>query len=427
MDLLEYQAKELFSEVGIPILPSQPLEDPSELKHLQIPYPVVLKSQVRAGGRGRAGGVRFVENTIDAIAAARAIFNLPIMGQYPQVVLAEARYDSQQEFLLAVVLDYQLQRPVLLGSAKGGIDVETLLEHLQIVVVEADFSAFYARHLAIKMGLKGQLIQSVSTIIEKMYHLFISQDLDLVEINPLGLGAEGEVMALDGKISVNDSALGRHPEIELLMTLQESGGADSVAAEELTTPKMMPKPRWLEGINRQGNIGIIGNSVGLALSTWDLIVQNKGKPACCLVIGEAMDNQLSWPTCLEGQLKQALTQISRVPGLKSVLVNILANSATSQDLTQAIAAYFQPSSEQILSLKGEERMERPTASISRSRRQRSSQSRPQQQSSGSLSFVIRLVGLELDSIKNSLGTIPVYWTDNLEQAVTQAISLTKSK
>ena len=83
MDLLEYQAKELFREVGIPVLPSQRIDHPRDLKRLEIPYPVVLKSQVPTGGRGRAGGIRFVENTIDAIAAARAIFNLPILGQYP--------------------------------------------------------------------------------------------------------------------------------------------------------------------------------------------------------------------------------------------------------------------------------------------------------------------------------------------------------
>jgi succinyl-CoA synthetase beta subunit len=92
MDLLEYQAKELFREVGIPVLPSQRIDRPTDLKALRIPYPVVLKSQVSVGNRGKAGGIRFVENTIDAIAAARTIFNLPISGEYPQVLLAEANY-----------------------------------------------------------------------------------------------------------------------------------------------------------------------------------------------------------------------------------------------------------------------------------------------------------------------------------------------
>ena len=107
MNLLEYQAKELFQEVGIPVLPSQTLDRASGLKRLQIPYPIVLKSQVPTGGRGQVGGVRFVENTIDAIAAARAIFNLPILGQCPQILLAEARYNVEQELFLAIVLDYQ--------------------------------------------------------------------------------------------------------------------------------------------------------------------------------------------------------------------------------------------------------------------------------------------------------------------------------
>ncbi|HBQ98035.1 MAG TPA: ATPase, partial [Cyanobacteria bacterium UBA11691] len=101
MDLLEYQAKELFAEIGIPILPSQCINHPAELKGLRIPYPVVLKSQVRAGGRSKAGGVKFAENTIDAVAAAQAIANLPIMGDYPDVILAEAKYNADQEFYLA--------------------------------------------------------------------------------------------------------------------------------------------------------------------------------------------------------------------------------------------------------------------------------------------------------------------------------------
>ena len=96
MDLLEYQAKELFREIGIPTLPSQTIKDPRQIKQLQIPYPVVLKSQVRAGGRGKAGGVRFVSNTIDAIAATRTIFQLSILGEYPEVVLAEAHYNTKK-------------------------------------------------------------------------------------------------------------------------------------------------------------------------------------------------------------------------------------------------------------------------------------------------------------------------------------------
>jgi succinyl-CoA synthetase beta subunit len=219
MDLLEYQAKELFREVGIPVLPSQRIDHPRDLKRLEIPYPVVLKSQVPTGGRARAGGIRFVENTIDAIAAARAVFNLSILGQYPQVLLAESRYDAEQEFFLAVILDYSLGRPVLLGSPQGGINVEAVIEKMQRVVVEQEFSPFYARRLALKMGLQGNLIEVVSGIIQKMYQLFVQKDLDLIEINPLAINSTGEAMALDGKISANDYAIGRHGELATLGTM----------------------------------------------------------------------------------------------------------------------------------------------------------------------------------------------------------------
>ena len=110
MDLLEYQAKKLFQRVGIPVLPSQPLSSASELKSLQIPYPVVLKSQVMASGRAKLGGVKFVSNTIDAIAACQSIFSLAIEKEYPKVVLAESRYNTQKEVFLAIMLDYKLKK-----------------------------------------------------------------------------------------------------------------------------------------------------------------------------------------------------------------------------------------------------------------------------------------------------------------------------
>jgi succinyl-CoA synthetase beta subunit len=224
MDLLEYQAKSLFRQMAIPILPSQRIDNLADLKGLKIPYPVVLKSQVRAGGRGRAGGIKFVENTIDAVAAAQTIFNLPIEDEYPQVLLAEAKYNADQELYLAVLLDPVARRPVLLGSRQGGMDVEGSIEQMQQVAVDQEFSPFYARRLTLKMGLQGDLIQSVSTIVEKMYRLFVEKDLDLVEINPLGISPRGEVMALDGKVTANDDALGRHPDLAALSEKRLLGG-----------------------------------------------------------------------------------------------------------------------------------------------------------------------------------------------------------
>jgi succinyl-CoA synthetase beta subunit len=423
MDLLEYQAKELFREIGIPVLPSQTIGEPRQLKQLQIRYPVVLKSQVRVGGRGKAGGIRFVGNTIDAIAAARAIFNLSIIGEYPEVILAEARYDAKQEFFLAIVLDSQLQRPILLGSNQGGMNVSSLLDNLQQVVVESEFSPFYARRLTLKMGLTGELIQSVSAIIEKMYRLFWEKDLDLIEINPLGISATGELMALDGKITVNDFALARHPEIfnltanknhrnltqnhgrvastnKPVLALDRFPNTEASFYEGLgerlfhkTQEQLEPivpvsvnlpeeEPQWLDWREKKGNIAIICNSLDLALVTWDLISQSKGKPACCVAVSE---------TTLPQHFPQILAKLEQLSGLKVIIVNILAESSISQDIAQIIRDYLQAKAQENLL---------------------------------SITFVLRLVEKPLNLLSEGLES-SLYWTDSLEEAVAHAYTLVK--
>jgi succinyl-CoA synthetase beta subunit len=331
MDLLEYQAKELFREVGIPVLPSQRIDHPRDLKRLEIPYPVVLKSQVPTGGRARAGGIRFVENTIDAIAAARAVFNLSILGQYPQVLLAESRYDAEQEFFLAVILDYSLGRPVLLGSPQGGINVEAVIEKMQRVVVEQEFSPFYARRLALKMGLQGNLIEVVSGIIQKMYQLFVQKDLDLIEINPLAINSTGEAMALDGKISANDYAIGRHGELATLGTMTRNRKDQSQTKSQLTE---------LNWTDTEGNIGILCNSSCLAATTLDLIYQAKGKPASCLIVDGLASLDLQATASGVQQLQDALQQIVSLEGIKVIVVNILSSTEASEEVAEAIANYL---------------------------------------------------------------------------------------
>ena len=420
MDLLEYQAKELFREVGIPVLPSQRIDHPRDLKRLEIPYPVVLKSQVPTGGRARAGGIRFVENTIDAIAAARAVFNLSILGQYPQVLLAESRYDAEQEFFLAVILDYSLGRPVLLGSPQGGINVEAVIEKMQRVVVEQEFSPFYARRLALKMGLQGNLIEVVSGIIQKMYQLFVQKDLDLIEINPLAISSTGEAMALDGKISANDYAIGRHGELATLGTMTSNRKDQSQTKSQLTE---------LNWTDTEGNIGILCNSTCLAATTLDLIYQAKGKPASCLIV----DGYASWDvqTSASGvqQLQEALQQIASTEGIKVVLVNILSSTEASEEVAEAIATYLLARVGETAMLNGVDWVEKPT--ITSHLPQRLNGTGTLERSSASLTgfpqFVIRLVGEKLDFTKEGWAAIPVHWIEDLDEAVACAISLSKSK
>lgn len=407
MDLLEYQAKALFRQMAIPVLPSQRIDNPADLKGLKIPYPVVLKSQVRAGGRGKAGGVKFVENTIDAVAAAQTIFNLPIESEYPEVLLAEAKYNADQELYLAVLLDPVARRPVLLGSQQGGMDVEGSIEKMQQVVVDQEFSPFYARRLMLKMGLQGDLIQSVSTIVEKMYRLFVEKDLDLVEINPLGISPKGEVMALDGKVSANNDALGRHPDLAALgekkadakLPGHRRGQVDRRSAHS----NLLHSPLELGGssqsqssnseslnlVELEGNIGVLCNGVGLTMATLDAVTYEGGKPANFVNLG-SLDRYDGTKT-LRDRLELSLELVSQDKSVKVVLVHILASTAASEATISAVVGYL-------------ERKARANRQVQ---------------------VVLLLVAIDRDGVKKRLGQLPVQLASTLDQAVAQAVSLAK--
>ncbi len=385
MDLLEYQAKEWFREMGIPVLPSQRIDRPRDLKGLKIPYPVVLKSQVRTGGRGRAGGVKVVTNTIDAIATAQTIFHLPILGEFPEVLLAEAKYNSDQEFYLAVVLDAVAHRPLLLGSPQGGIDVESSPEALQLVVVEQEFSPFYARRLAVKMGLQGKLIQSVSAIVEKMYYLFVQKDLDLVEINPLGVSSTGELMALDGKVTVNKQAIARHPDI-------------AVMAEKRNGQQHTTELNNRNEVEKSANIGVLGNGAGLLMATLDLVTDASSKPVTCINVGHGSKPDSSLPT-FGDRVQQGLELLSGDKNIQVILVNIISSVPNTPEIAEVISNFLQ-------------KRDRTTASKSRH--------------SHHPPLVVRLVGSDLDLAREQLASVDVKVVENLDEAVDRAVRLAKA-
>ncbi|MEG5163181.1 succinate--CoA ligase subunit beta [Microcoleus sp. AT3-A2] len=409
MDLLEYQAKSLFRQMAIPILPSQQIDNPADLKGLKIPYPVVLKSQVRAGGRGRAGGIKFVENTIDAVAAAQTIFNLPIEDEYPQVLLAEAKYNADQELYLAVLLDPVARRPVLLGSSQGGMDVEGSIEQMQQVAVDQEFSPFYARRLTLKMGLQGDLIQSVSTIVEKMYRLFAEKDLDLVEINPLGISPRGEVMALDGKVTANDDALGRHPDLAALSEKKQSsglarerrsphaGGDRSHSHSKVQqSPEFDPKSKSpisnsesLQLIELDGNIAILCNGVGLTMATLDAVTHQGGKPANFVNIGSL--DRYDAANALRDRVELGLELVAQDKSVKVILVNILGSASKTEEIIAAVAGYL-------------ERKARANRHIQ---------------------VVLRLVEIDADAVKKRLGQLPVQLASTLDEAAAASVSSAK--
>jgi succinyl-CoA synthetase beta subunit len=380
MDLLEYQAKELFHQMGIPVLPSQRIANPRDLKGLKISYPVVLKSQVRTGGRGKAGGIKFVENTIDAVAAAQAIFHLPIMGCYPEVLLAEAKYNPDREFYLAILLDSSTRRPLMLGSRQGGVDVESKLEHMQQVVVDQEFSSFYARRLALKMGLEGELIQSVSSVLEKMYNLFIQQDLDLIEINPLAVSTTGELMALDGRVVADDAALGRRSSIAAFIA----------TIPDITFPNLNGSAKGkltsdLKRVQLEGNIGVLCNGAGLMMATLDLIQNAKGKTASFVDIGGEYRHNCP-PETLQERLQQGLDLILADKSVKAVLVNVLGSVISCRQVAEGMTFYL--------------RNRKDTPPI-----------------------VVRLVGDRVEQAAELLAKSKIPMTDSLEDAIAKTVIL----
>ena len=383
MDLLEYQTKELFRQMGIPVLPSQRIARPTDVKELKIPYPVILKSQIHRAGRSKTGSVRLAENTIDAIASAQAIFHLPIMGQYPEIVLAEPKYETDLEFYLAIVLDNATRRPLLLGSQYGGLDIESKLEHIQRVIVDQEFSPFYARRLALKMGLEGVLIQSVSAVIEKMYQLFVRQDLDLLEINPLAVTAEGELMALDGRVTVNDAALGRQ---DNLASMVASSRNQAYQAQASVSSRLTCRFKPLEA---DGNIGIISAGAGLTMTTLDLLKQAGGQAASFVDLGEAYRCCLPQLSFTE-HFEQGLSLMVQDKSLKAVLINFIGTSISCLQIAETFA---------------------------NSIRRQSSQTSP--------SFVLRLVGAQFHQARELLMPMGISVVEQLDSAVDQVVALTK--
>jgi succinyl-CoA synthetase beta subunit len=403
MDLLEYQVKEWFGQIGIPILPSQRIDHPTDLKRLKIRYPIVLKSQVHAGERLKAGGVRVVETTIDAIAAAQTIFNLPILGELPELLLAEAKYQADQEFYLAIVLDTAVCRPVLLGCKEADIDWELAGEKIQYVVVEQDFSPFYARRLALKMGLQGALMQSVSAVVEKMYQLFVEKDLDLIEINPLAVSSSGQVMALNGNVEVNERAIGRHPDIV------------TTAAKMITRHFSSEINGYLgdwDGIDLNGKVGILGNGAGSVMATLDLVANAGGKPGICLNLRHASPADTS-PTTFRDRLEQGLKIRAAGKRMQVILINLLGSIPQSDEVIEVIASFIQHGGGEIKS----------AVIRSNGNKNRRENHFPR--------VVIRLAGSELDQAREYLTTIKspgeaAVVLENLDEAVAEAARLAKS-
>lgn len=289
MKIHEYQAKALFSRFGIKIPRGMTAFSREEaiVNCDYIGYPCVIKAQIHAGGRGKGGGVRVVHNRQEAEAAIDAILNKPLVtiqtgpeGMLVRCLLIEECLAIAREFYVGVTIDRQRACPVMMVSAEGGMEIETVArEHPDKIGKEWvtpgwGLPEYQIRHLISILGLNGELMKPAMALLRAVYNVFRRNDASLVELNPLILTTAGDLVALDGKINFDDNALFRHPEWEELRDLSN---------EE---PSEVEASRYgLNYIRLTGNVGCMVNGAGLAMATMDIIKHYGGEPANFLDVG----------------------------------------------------------------------------------------------------------------------------------------------
>ena len=287
MDLFEYQAKDLFAKHGVPTTPGRVAATPAEAQAIavEIGKPVMVKAQVKVGGRGKAGGVKFAATPDDAFQLATDIIGMDIKGHVvPNVLVAEAS-DIAAEYYISFLLDRTNRTYLAMCSVEGGVEIEvTAVENpdaLARVPVDAvrGVDLALARSIAEQGGLPAEVLDAAAETIQKLWVVFTSEDATLVEVNPLVRTPDDRILALDGKVTLDENAGFRHPDHE---ALQDAASADPLEAKA--------KEHDLNYVKLDGEVGIIGNGAGLVMSTLDVVAyagEKHGgvKPANFLDIG----------------------------------------------------------------------------------------------------------------------------------------------
>ncbi|MDP9026132.1 MAG: ADP-forming succinate--CoA ligase subunit beta [Actinomycetota bacterium] len=287
MDLFEYQARDLFEKYGVPVLQGIVADTPEEVRAAaeKLGGVTVVKAQVKAGGRGKAGGVKVATTPADAEELSRGIFGLEIKGLTVKRVMVAAGADIKQEYYFSVLLDRANRSYLSLSSFEGGMEIEELAverpEALARVEVDPEqgLDLEKAKAIALAAHFPAELIDKVAPVFVKLYEVYVGEDATLVEVNPLVLTGDGDIVALDGKVSLDENADFRHPEHE---ALEDKDAADPLEAKA--------KALGLNYVKLDGQVGIIGNGAGLVMSTLDVVSyagENHGgmKPANFLDIG----------------------------------------------------------------------------------------------------------------------------------------------
>jgi len=357
MKIHEYQAKEILRRFDVPLLNGGAARSAEEAATVaaSLPGPIyVVKSQIHAGGRGMGrfkedvsaaelekaangekaegkGGVRLARSLDDVREAASAMLGKTLVtkqtgleGKVVNTLYVEAGCDIAREIYLAMMLDRSCNRVLVMASADGGMDIEHVAEHNPEAIKKiwidpvVGLAAHQARHLAFDLGLEGKEINAGVKFFQSMYTCYMEMDCSMAEINPLVVTKQGEVIALDCKMTFDDNALYRHADVSAMRDLQEEDPSETEAAE------------WnLSYVKLDGNIGCLVNGAGLAMSTMDIIQYAGGKPANFLDVGGGANAQ---------QVAAAFRIITRDPNVKGILVNIFGGIMKCDTIANGVIA-----------------------------------------------------------------------------------------
>ena len=309
----EYIAKDIFKDEGISVPKSKLAVSPEEAKMVssEIGKPVVIKSQILAGGRGKAGGIKFADNPDEAYTKANEILGSTLKDERVEMVLVEEKLDIISEYYLSIVLDRSVKKPLIMASMSGGIDIEDVAENKPEKIIKYylnpldEFLPYHGREIAIKMGVPNSMITKLGAVVCKLFNVFQKYDATIAEINPLVVTADG-IIAADAKLEIDDDSLYRQ---KSLVDLQK------VTKGEFAYVKL------------DGNIAVIGNGAGLTLSGMDMLKLYGGKPATFLDIGGGSSQE---------NIVKALNIVISDPDVKTVFLNVLGGITRADDVARGV-------------------------------------------------------------------------------------------
>ena len=320
MQLLEFQAKELFREYGISLLDSISSTNIEEgRKHAkQLGYPFVIKIQVPVGGRGKAGGIQKCQNDDEFDIKYPQVMDLEIKGEKARAILLEKMADIKKELYLSIFLNRSKRCYTIIASAEGGVEIESVKSQIIKEIGLGDVSDEIANEVAKEMGLEGITAQGVADTLKKLSKLTIEKEAELVEINPLAIMQDDTVMALDGKFVTDDNANFRHDELQKY--------------QEKTEIEEQAEKSGFSLVELDGDIAVVGNGAGLVMSTLDMLSDNGGKPACFLDVGGGATTE---------SVYEALTLISKLDRVKGILVNLYGGIVKTTVVAEAFLKAYE--------------------------------------------------------------------------------------